>query len=177
MIEELQTQGNIRLTLFLRPAKHVLKTNVDNIRIIEGDSEDHCALTRSIARHDVVFLNLAGRSGEVSRNITTAMKETGVGRIIVICPIAVYETPLTPIVVPYKKIADVIRNSGLEHTIIQPTWLTSTGRLHYKVTGEVEFGKGIAISQSQLFPLINKIMMAHEKFMLKNLQISIPNSQ
>tara|TARA_R110002050_G_scaffold138576_1_gene262385 strand:+ start:335 stop:868 length:534 start_codon:yes stop_codon:yes gene_type:complete len=177
VIEELQTQSNIRLTLFLRPAKRGFKTNVDNVRIIEGDSQDHRALTRSIARHDIVFLNLTGHSGEASRNITTAMKETHVKRIIVICPIAVYETPLTPIVIPYKKIADTIRNSGLEYTIIQPTWLTCTGRLHYKVTGEVEFEKGMAISQIQLFPLINKIMEAHEKYMLKNLQASIPNSQ
>jgi len=61
-----------------------------------------------------VYINLAGNMEAMTKNIVKAMQENGVKRVIAISSIGIYETPLKPVLIPYRKLAEVIEASGLE---------------------------------------------------------------
>lgn len=73
----------------------------------------------------------------MSKNIVQAMLETGVRRIIAISSIGIYKTPLKPVLVPYRKLADVIETSGLDYTILRPDWFTNEDEIDYALTQKV----------------------------------------
>ena len=78
--------------------------------------------------------------------------------------------------VPYRKLADEIENSGLDYTIIRPTWFTSANEVDYEITHKGEPEKGSVISQKSLAALIAKIIEAPEKYIRENLGVNKPNS-
>ena len=117
VIEELQKQKDIHLTLFLRNKSRLHNRNLSSATIVEGDVMDYNVLKEAIKNQELVYVNLAGNLEEMTKNIVKAMQETGVKRIIAISSIGIYKTPLQSVVVPYRKLADVIESSGLEYTI------------------------------------------------------------
>jgi hypothetical protein len=50
----------------------------------------------------------------MAKNIIIAMQKTGVKRIIAISSIGIYETPMKSVLIPYRKLADIIKGSGLD---------------------------------------------------------------
>lgn len=74
----------------------------------------------------------------MTKNIVKAMKEVGVKRIIAISSIGIYAEPLKPVLLPYRKLADVIEASGLNYTILRPDWFTSANENDYVVTHKGE---------------------------------------
>ena len=137
---------------------------------------DYNVLKEAIKNQELVYVNLAGNLEEMTKNIVKAMQETGVKRIIAISSIGIYKTPLQSVLVPYRKLADVIESSGLEYTILRPDWFTNSNEVDYAITKKGEPEKGTAISRKSIAAFIATIVDNPEKWKNENLGISKPNS-
>lgn len=58
--------------------------------------------------------------GAISANIVAAMKAAGVRRVVAVSSIGIYDEPLRAVRGPYRALADVIEESGLDYTILRP---------------------------------------------------------
>jgi uncharacterized protein YbjT (DUF2867 family) len=176
VIDILVKKDDFNMTLFLRNKNRVRNNDVSKCRIIEGDVLNFNQLKEAIKGQDIVYANLAGDLEAMVKNIVRAMKQTGVKKIIIISSIGIYDVPLKSVLNPYRKAADVIEASGLEYTILRPTWFTRTDELDYETTRKGEPEKGSIISQKSLATLISKIIESPEKFVNENLGVNKPNS-
>ena len=102
------------------------------------------------------------------------MQETGVRRVIAISSIGIYLTPLKPVLLPYRKLADVIESSGLDYTILRPDWFTSSNEVDYAITQKGTPEKGTAISRKSIAAFVATLMQDPELHKNKNLGISKP---
>ena len=169
-------RDDINLTLFLRDRSRLRNGDVPKARIVEGDVLNFDQLKDAIAGQDVVYANLAGDLEAMAKNIVRAMGETGVRKLIFISSIGIYDTPLRPVLKPYRKAADVIEASGLEYTILRPTWFTGADEVDYETTRKGEPERGSLISQKSLATLIAKIVESPEEYSRENLGVNKPNS-
>ena len=123
---------------------------------------------------DIVYVNLAGDLETMGKAIVKAMKETGVSRVIAISSIGIYDLPLRQVLVPYRKFADVIENSGLEYTILRPDWFTNTDEVDYAITRKGEAEQGAPISRKSIAAFISTSVDNPELYRNENLGISKP---
>jgi uncharacterized protein YbjT (DUF2867 family) len=177
VINILKKQGDIHLTLFLRNKSRLRTKVLEGGRIIEGDVLNYNQLKEAIKGQEIVYVNLAGDLEAMTKNIVKAMEETSVKRIIAISSIGIYETPLRPVLKPYRKLADVIEASNLDYTILRPTWFTNADEVDYEITRKGEPEKGSVISQKSIAGFISEIIDSPEKYVRENLGINKPNSQ
>jgi uncharacterized protein YbjT (DUF2867 family) len=175
VIEELQKRKDVHQTLFVRRKSRLGKSNFSNATIVEGDVMNYSKLKDAIARQDIVYVNLAGELEAMAKNIVKAMKETGVKRIIAISSIGIYETPLKPVLIPYRKLADVIESSGVDYTILRPEWFTSANEVDYAITLKGEPETGSAISRKSIASFIASIVDNPVLYKNANLGISKPD--
>ncbi len=155
-----------RLTLYLRNARRLKKSShADRVRVVEGDVLDTKALESAMAGQDVVYANLAGQLEQQARCIVTAMKQTGLKRLIFISSMGIYdEIPGErhgSILEPYCKSASIIEASGLDYTILRPAWLNDRDEIAYGTTGKGEPFKNAAevVSRKSVADLIVKLAM------------------
>jgi len=174
VIDILKEKDNIHLTLFLRNKNRLKNRNISNAEIIEGDVLNFQQLKEAINGQDLVYVNLAGDLEAMAKNIVKAMQETGVKRIIAISSIGIYETPLKPVLQPYRKLADVIEASGLDYTILRPAWFTNEAEVDYELTPKGTPEKGSVISKESLATFITKVIEQPEKHICENLGINKP---
>jgi uncharacterized protein YbjT (DUF2867 family) len=111
----------------------------------------------------------------MATNIVKAMKETGVTRIIAVSSIGIYKEPVKSVLVPYRKLADIIEVSGLEYTILRPDWFTDADEVDYEITKKGEPEKGTAISRMSIAHFISTIVLNPDQHQKENLGISKPN--
>jgi len=175
VINELKTKADVHLTLFLRNKRRLTGIDTNSLDIIEGDVMDYSVLKKAVEGKDIVYVNLAGDLEAMAKNIVKAMKETGVQRIIAISSIGIYETPLRPVLHPYRKLADVIEASGLDYTILRPDWFTNADEVDYALTRKGEPEKGSAISRKSIAAFTAEIIHASEKYSRENFGIAKPN--
>jgi uncharacterized protein YbjT (DUF2867 family) len=175
VIDILKEKNNIHLTLFLRHKNRLRNENLSGSEIIEGDVLSYQQLKEAIKGQDIVYVNLAGNLEAMAKNIVKAMQETRVKRIVAISSIGIYETPLRPVLQPYRKLADVIEASGLDYTILRPTWFTNVDEVDYELTKKGEPEKGSVISEKSLAMFITKIIESPEKHVRENLGINKPD--
>ena len=149
VIDTLQNLPNIHLTLLAR-SKSRIANDTTNATVVEADVMDYDKLKKAIAGQDIVYVNLAGNLEAMAKNIVKAMAETGVKRIIAISSIGIYDTPLKSVLVPYRKLADVIEASDLDYTILRPDWFTSSNEVSYAITRKGQPETGSAISRLSL---------------------------
>lgn len=176
VIDILVAKTDIKLTLFLRHASRLKGKDVSRCQVVEGDVMDYKNLKEAISGQHIVYVNLAGDLEPMAKNIVNAMKETGVKKIIFISSIGIYDIPLKPVLKPYRKAADVIEASGLDYTILRPTWFTRVDEIDYETTKKGQPEKGSVISQKSLATLISKIIESPEKYVCENLGVNKPNS-
>ncbi len=176
VIDLLQKENNINLTLFLRTTRRLRNKDVSKCRIVEGDVLDMNTLKEAMKGQDIVYANLAGDLKQMAKNIVKAMEETGVKKLVFITSIGIYDVPLKPVLKPYRKAADVIEASDLEYTILRPTWYTNTDEVDYEITRKGEPEKGSVISRKSLATLITKIIESPEKYIRENLGVNKPDS-
>jgi len=176
VIDILVHRDDINLTLFLRDKRRLRDEEVSKCRVIEGDVLNYGDLKEAFNGQDIVYVNLAGDLEAMAKNIVKAMAEKGVKRIIAISSIGIYETPLRPALRPYRKLADIIEASGLDYTILRPTWFTNSDEVGYEITRKGEPEKGSVISQKSLATFISEIIESPEKYVRENLAINKPNS-
>jgi uncharacterized protein YbjT (DUF2867 family) len=176
VIEALQKQKDVQLTLFLRNKNRLNNGELSNATIVEGDVMDYPKWKDAINGQDIVYVNLAGNLEAMGKNIVKAMQETGVKRIIAISSIGIYQTPLKSVLVPYRKLADVIEASRLDYTILRPDWFTNADEVKYEITRKGEPEKGTAISRKSIAAFIAEIINTPEKYSGENLGIAKPTS-
>ena len=176
VIEILVNNDDINLSLFLRDKSRLRNYDVSKCRVIEGDVLNFDLLKEAISGQDIVYANLAGDLENMAKSIVKAMEETGVKKLIFICSIGIYDVPLRPVLLPYRKAADIIEASKLEYTILRPTWFTFANEVDYETTRKGEPEKGSVISQKSLATFITKIIDSPEKYIYQNLGVNKPNS-
>lgn len=176
VIEELQKHKEVQLTLFLRNKSRLNNRNLLNATVVEGDVMDYPLLKEAINGQDIVYVNLAGNLEPMAKNIVKAMQETGVKRIIAISSIGIYETPLRAVLVPYRKLADVIEASGLDYTILRPDWFTSANEVDYELTTKGEPERGTAVSRKSIASFIGELVDNPGQYRSENLNIAKPSA-
>lgn len=173
VIDTLQNVPDIHLTLLARN-KSGIKNDTANATVVEADVMDYPKLKDAVSGNEIVYINLAGNLEAMTKNIVKAMQETGVKRVIAISSIGIYETPLKPVLVPYRKLADVIESSGLEYTILRPEWFTNANEVNYAITQKGEPEKGSAISRKSIAAFVALLVQNPELHKNENLGISKP---
>ncbi len=174
VIKALRPLENVTLTLFVRNKDRLTKNMAARCTIIEGDAMKYGDVKHAIAGQDIVYVNLAGDLEAMAKNIVKAMHETGVGRIIAISSIGIYDTPLRSVLVPYRKLADVIESSGLAYTILRPDWFTDANEINYAITQKGTPETGNAVSRKSIAAFISTIIEDPALHKNENLGISKP---
>ena len=174
VIEELNKQTDVHLTLFLRNKNRLKLPENEGCTVIEGDVMDYATLKCAVEGQDIVYVNLAGNLEAMGKNIVRAMKETGVKRVIAISSIGIYNVPLRSVLFPYRKLAEVIEESGLDYTILRPDWFTDSNEVDYAITRKGEPEQGTAVSRKSIATFIATIIETPGLHMNENLGISKP---
>jgi len=174
VIESLQKLTDVHLSLLARNKKRITN-NTAGCTIIEADVMDYPKLTSAIKGQDIVYVNLAGNLEAMAINIVKAMHETGVKRIIAISSIGIYDSKLKTILVPYRKLADVIEASGLDYTILRPDWFTDSNEIDYAITHKGEPETGEAVSRKSIAAFVARIIQDPLLYINENLGISKPS--
>lgn len=175
IIEALQQLPDVALTLFVRNKKHLQQNIAAKHPLIEGDAMRFNSVKDAIAGQDIVYVNLAGDLETMTANIVKAMQETGVKRIIAISSIGIYEKPLPAVLLPYRKLADIIEASNLDYTILRPNLFTSGHEVNYALTIKGCPETGTAISRKSIAAFVATIIKDPELHKNENLGISKPN--
>ncbi|GJH40054.1 NAD(P)-dependent oxidoreductase [Capnocytophaga sp. HP1101] len=169
VIKTVEKNPKVALTLF---ARNISRLPNSNHAKVQGDALKVDDLKKAIAGQDIVYVNLAGDLDTMSRNIITAMKDTGVKRIIAISSIGIYKEPVHSAVVAYRKLADNIEASGLNYTIIRPDWFTNANEIDYHITQKPEPEVGGAVSRKSIADFISKIIADPTSYQNANVGIS-----
>ncbi|MBS7565348.1 NAD(P)H-binding protein [Mucilaginibacter sp. Bleaf8] len=175
VINAIEQVKDVELTLFARSKKRLPENAAAKHHVIEGDATNYPAVKVAVAGQDVVYVNLAGNLEVMTGNIVKAMQETGVKRIIAISSIGIYEKPLRSILIPYRKLADIIEGSGLDYTILRPDWFTSGNEVDYILTVKGEPKTGTAISRRSIAAFVATLIESPELHNRENLGISKPD--
>ena len=173
VIDTLEKFSNVHLTLLARN-KSRIANDTSNCTVIEADIMDSKKLKNALSGQDIVYVNLAGDLEAMAKNIVKVMQETDIKRIIAISSIGMYETPLKPVLIPYRKLADVIENSGLDYTILRPDWFTDVNEINYTITRKGEPEKGTAVSRKSIAAFVANIIQNPDLYKNENLGISKP---
>ncbi len=161
---------DLRLTLFARRPKNAAK----NHRTFAGDALNVADLTAAMAGQDVVYVNLAGDLGAMGANIVAAMQAAGVRRVVAVSSIGIYDEPLRAVLRPYRALADVIEQSGLDYTILRPDWFTDTDEVDYQLTPKGQPERGGAVSRKSIADFVCGIFDEPDLYIGENLNISKP---
>lgn len=100
------------------------------------------------------------------------MQESGVRRLIVISSIGIYDSPMKPILAPYRKLADIVEGSGLDYTILRPDWFTDGKEIDYALTQKGEPEIGGALSRRSIADFVAKLVKNPALHVHDNLGIS-----
>ncbi|SKB86407.1 NAD(P)H-binding protein [Dyadobacter psychrophilus] len=175
VINAIKALDDTRLTLFVRNRRRLHKGAEVGTAVIEGDAMDFHSVRQAISGQDIVYVNLAGELETMGGNIVKAMQETGVQRIIAISSIGIYQNPLRPVLAPYRKLADLVENSGLIYTILRPDWFTTGDEIDYALTQKGEPESGSAISRKSIASFVAEIVANPALHQNENLGISKPD--
>ena len=174
VIDTLQNISNVHLTLLARN-KSRIENNTTNCIVVEADVMDYNKLKNAIVDQDIVYVNLAGDLEAMTKNIVKAMQETAVKRVVAISCIGIYLTPLKPVLIPYRKLADIIEESGLDYTIIRPDWFTNSNEIDHTITQKGTPETGTANSRKSIAAFISTIIVNPELHKNENVGISKSN--
>jgi uncharacterized protein YbjT (DUF2867 family) len=175
VVQSLRLLNNVQLTLFVR-VKNKLSTSLSiGCNVVEGDAMNYDNLKNAIKGHQIVYENLAGDLEVMTSFIVKAMHETGVNRIIAISSIGIFETPLKQVLIPYRKLSDIIEASDLDYTILRPDWFTNANEVNYSITYKGVPEGGTAVSRKSIAAFITTIVKNPELHLKENLGISRPD--
>ena len=172
VIEAIKGLKNIELSLFVRNKSRLTKSSGADCKVTEGDAMNFNDVKTAVTGQHIVYVNLAGNLEAMAINIVKAMQETSVKRIIAISSIGIYETPIKPVLVAYRKLADIVEASGLDYTILRPGWFTNGNEIDYTITRKGEPEQGSAISRKSIAAFITTIVEHPEIYVKQNLGIS-----
>lgn len=169
VIAAAERHPDLRLTLFARRPKNAAKTH----RTFAGDALNVVDLTAAMAGQDVVYVNLAGDLAAMGANIV-AMKAASVRRVVAVSSIGIYDEPLRAVLRPYRALADIIEQSGLDYTILRPDWFTDADEVDYQLTPKGQPETGGAVSRKSIAAFVCGIFAEPERYVGRNLNIAKP---
>jgi uncharacterized protein YbjT (DUF2867 family) len=172
VIDAVNKLDDVELTLFARNKNSLANYAGEGNNIIQGDAMNYNDVKNAIAGQDIVYINLAGNLEAMGKNIVKAMKEAAVKRVIAICSIGIYETPLKSVLLPYRKLADTIESSGLDYTILRADWFTNGNEVDYALTKKGQPETGSAISRKSIAAFVATLVNNPELYKNENLGIS-----
>ena len=173
-MDALKAMDNIALTLFARNTNRLSIWVNEGCTIVQGDAMNFMEVKNAIIGQDMVYINLAGNLEMMAKNIVKAMQANAVKRVIAISSIGIYNIPLKSVLIPYKKLADVIEASGLDYTILRPDWFTNANEIDYAITQKGQPETGTVVSRKSIAAFVANIIMHPELHVNANLGISKP---
>lgn len=175
VIDAIEELNDVELTLFVRDKNRLQQGAKNKHKLIEGDATNFKSVKDAIAGQHIVYVNLAGDLGLMTQNIVKAMIETGVTRIIAVSSIGIYNIPLRSVLIPYRKLADIIEASTLEYTILRPDWFTNGSEINYSLTRKGEPESGGAISRKSIAAFVAHLIGNPNEYNKENVGISTPD--
>jgi len=164
VIELLLERPEIRLTLYSRNSNFLRRSDLpSHARAVKGDVMDEDRLLRAMEGQNVVYANLSGELEEQAQDIISAMKKSGVSRLVFITSMGIYdEVPgerYGRILEPYRGAAKVIEASNLDFTIVRPAWLNDDNEVSYGTTrkGEPFKNSSKTVSRRSVADLVVKL--------------------
>lgn len=173
VIRQIRDDKELNITLYLRNPKKLRTIDTSDFNIIQGDVMDKAKLTEAIKGQEVVYVNLAGNLGAMTRNIVEAMKEVNPKRhIIFISSIGIYDNPVSCKLRPYREGADTVENSGLDYTILRLSWCTNDDEINYELRSKGKSENTGTISRKSLSTVISRIIRHPYVHRNQNLNVS-----
>lgn len=187
VIDALASDGDIKMTLFLRNAGRIASPPA-NARVVEGDVLQRAQIDAAVMGQDIVYANLTGEDlDHQAHNVIASIQAAGVRRLVFVLSLGIYdEVPgafgewnnrmIGEDLKPFRRAADAIEASGLDYTIIRPAWLTDDDEIDYEVTKKGEPFRGTIVSRKSVADLIAKIIQSPDSHIHGNLGINKPGT-
>ncbi|TNG95252.1 NAD-dependent dehydratase [Pasteurellaceae bacterium USgator11] len=172
VIAAAQTNPDLRLALFARNPGRLSDGLKAKHRLIQGSALNPNDLSAAMQGQDVVYANLAGDLGKMAANIVQAMQAQQVKRVIAVSSIGIYDEPVKAILKPYRALADVIEQSGLDYTILRPDWFTDRDEIDYALTPKPQAERGGAVSRKSIADFVCKLFASPGDYIGANVNIS-----
>lgn len=151
---------------------------------IAGSVTNPIDLASVLTGQDIVFAALSGNLTKMAEDLTAAMEETKIKRLIFISSMGIYnEIPSSvgtsgnlknnPMLNDYRNAADIVEQSSLNYTIIRPGWFDN-GTDNYKITHKGEPFRGNAVSHGAISKLVHQIIEKPQLYINESIGISRP---
>ncbi|HJT72274.1 MAG TPA: SDR family oxidoreductase [Terriglobales bacterium] len=188
VIDMLANNDEVMLTLFLRHRRKLKGSAPKNAQVVQGDVLNAEQVNQVTGGQDIVYAKLTGGDIDAqAANIVKAMNAYGVKRLIFVASLGIYdEVPgkfgawnrreIGAYLPPFRQAADVIEASGLDYTILRPTWLTDKDEVDYETTERNELFKGTEVSRKSVAALVAKIIDSPKVGSRSNLGVNKPNT-
>lgn len=160
---------NYHLTLVSRHATDCYDDN-EQCHVVDCDAMEVENLRYMMKDCDVIYCAISGRYLPiVADNIVSAMKETGVRRLIFMGAVGIYdEIPLNmddednvrnnPEQVSNREAVDIVENSELDYTILRPGYLQDGDKEDFTLTFKGEQAKGYISTISSVVELAVRLI-------------------
>ncbi|MBX2922229.1 MAG: SDR family oxidoreductase [Chitinophagaceae bacterium] len=184
VITFLSKKENIELTLFARDTKPIKQLETTT-KIIEGDVLNTNDLNEAVKGQDIVYANLSGAVDKMAKEIVLAMNANGIKRLIFVTSLGIYkevagkfgewnERMIGSDLIPYRKAADLIEKSGLDYTVVRPSWLTNNDETDYETTQKGEPFRGTEVARKAVAAYISDIIENPEKDVKASVGVNKP---
>ena len=90
VIEELLRVDGVNLRLYARGIKKLEKFKSDSTELMQGDAEDEARLVEALSGVNAVYAGLAGSLEMMASTLVSAMKKSGVKRVVWITSYGIY---------------------------------------------------------------------------------------
>lgn len=188
VVKALAGDPNIRQTLLLRDPRKLTGSEPANATVVIGNVLDRKLLKDALAGQDIVYANLTGEDlDKQAQAVIAAMQSVGVKRLVFVLSLGIYdEVPgkfgewnnaiIGEELKPFRRAADAIETSGLQYTIVRPSWLTDEDEVDYELTTKGQPFKGTVVSRRSVGDLIAKVIADPALHVGENLGVNKPGS-
>jgi uncharacterized protein YbjT (DUF2867 family) len=184
VVSFLQENNDIELTLFAKNASQ-LTNNTGTSLIFEGNVLNQKDLTNAIKGKDIVYANMAGDVDKMATAITETMGQQGVKRLIFVTCLGVYDEVAGKFgewnnrmigseLVRYGKATRIVEKSGLDYTVVRPSWLTNWDETEYETTQKGEPFRGTEVARKAVGAYITDVILHPEKDVKASVGINKP---
>lgn len=180
----LQENEDIELTLFARHAEQLPQSGSD-INLISGDVLNTEDLSNAVKGQDIVYANLAGDVDKMATAISETMAQQGVKRLVFVTCLGVYDEVAGKFgewnsrmigseLVRYSKATRIIEKSGLDYTVVRPSWLTDKDETDYETTQKGEPFRGTEVARKAVGAYIADVILNPDKDVKASVGVNKP---
>lgn len=180
---------DVQTSLFLRNASRMADKK-NQATIFEGSATDSAQLEKAMKGQDIVYANLGGKDDiDLEAEATVeAMQNAHVKRLIWISTLGVYDEvsgkfgewnkeTLGDYITEYAKAAKRIEESGLDYTIIRPTWMTDKNEVDYEKSEKGEPIKDTEVSRKSVAAYVYHLIKYPKEDIGKSIGLGKPGTE